>query len=139
MIPRRGTENFLSTIGQLDGRIDLYKGQYLVEQLRDSDVGQRGIDMELGNRILMDLCIMASKLAYENAEVVRNVVVDHWKVKLFYLLFILHFLPFLFIIFPNLGIKMFKQKQMHFVDFYNCWNGKYFGYNFCLSRTVRTF
>ncbi|KAH9713945.1 triacylglycerol lipase OBL1 [Citrus sinensis] len=48
--------------------------------------------MELVNRILMDLCIMASKLAYENAEVVRNVVVDHWK--------------------------------MHFVDFYNCWNGK---------------
>lgn len=79
VIPRRGTETFLSTIGQLDGRIDLYKGQCLVEQLRDSGVGQRGIDMELGNRILMDLCIMASKLAYENAEVVRNVVVDHWK------------------------------------------------------------
>ncbi|KDO53737.1 hypothetical protein CISIN_1g0372962mg, partial [Citrus sinensis] len=91
VIPRRGTETFLSTIGQLDGRIDLYKGQYLTEQLRYSDVGQSGIEMELVNRILMDLCIMASKLAYENAEVVRNVVVDHWK-------------------------------QMHFVDFYNCWN-----------------
>lgn len=83
MIPRRGTETFLSTIGQLDGRIDLYKCQYLTEQLRYSDVGQSGIEMELVNRILMDLCIMASKLAYENAEVVRNVVVDHWKVKLF--------------------------------------------------------
>ncbi|XP_052287402.1 triacylglycerol lipase OBL1 isoform X2 [Citrus sinensis] len=92
VIPQRGTETFLSTIGQLDGRIDLYKGQYLTEQLRYSDVGQSGIEMELVNRILMDLCIMASKLAYENAEVVRNVVVDHWK--------------------------------MHFVDFYNCWNGK---------------
>lgn len=80
MIPRRGTETFLSTIGQLDGRIDLYKGQYLTEQLRYSDVGHSGIEMELVNRILMDLCIMASKLAYENAEVVRNVIVDHWKV-----------------------------------------------------------
>ncbi|KAH9665522.1 triacylglycerol lipase OBL1 [Citrus sinensis] len=79
VIPQRGTETFLSTIGQLDGRIDLYKGQYLTEQLRYSDVGQSGIEMELVNRILMDLCIMASKLAYENAEVVRNVVVDHWK------------------------------------------------------------
>ncbi|TYH53349.1 hypothetical protein ES332_D09G094600v1 [Gossypium tomentosum] len=27
----------------------------------------------------MDLCMMASKLAYENAQVVKNVVVHHWK------------------------------------------------------------
>ncbi|OIW17237.1 hypothetical protein TanjilG_27434 [Lupinus angustifolius] len=65
VIPERGTETFISTIGQLDGRIDLYK--------------EIALKPEMGNRPLMDLCIMASKLAYENA-------------------------------------------QMHFVDFYNCWN-----------------
>lgn len=81
MIPQRGRDTFLSTIGQLDGRIDLYKGLSILEQVSDSDFGERGITIELGNRALMDLCIMASKLAYENAEVVRNVVVQHWKVS----------------------------------------------------------
>ncbi|KAK0595758.1 hypothetical protein LWI29_009727 [Acer saccharum] len=65
LIPQRDTDTFISTIGHLDGRIDLFSGHNL--------------KIELGNRPLMDLCMMASKLAYENAQVVRNVVVNHWK------------------------------------------------------------
>ncbi|KAE9616014.1 putative triacylglycerol lipase [Lupinus albus] len=65
VIPERGTETFISTIGQLDGRIDLYK--------------KRDLKPEMGNRALMDLCIMASKLAYENAQVIKKIVNHHWK------------------------------------------------------------
>ncbi|KAJ7963376.1 Lipase [Quillaja saponaria] len=65
VIPQRGTETFLSTIGHLDRRIDLCRGLSL--------------NVEMENRALMDLCMMASKLAYENAEVVRKVVHHHWK------------------------------------------------------------
>ncbi|XP_050234292.1 triacylglycerol lipase OBL1-like [Mercurialis annua] len=96
-IPKKGTENFLSTIGHLDGRIDLYKTTILSEKVDDSiaaDVSnvksELGIRSELGNRYLMDLCIMAAKLVYENEKVVQNVVERHWK--------------------------------MHFAAFYNCWN-----------------
>ncbi|KAJ0074748.1 hypothetical protein Patl1_33878 [Pistacia atlantica] len=96
VIPRRGTQTFLSTIGHLDDRIDLYKGQDLVEQLIcDSDSGESSVNLKMGNRALMDLCMMASKLAYENAEVVKDVV-HHWKAS--------------------------YSISMHFVDFYNCWN-----------------
>lgn len=78
IIPKRGTETFLSTIGQLDDRIDLYKGKKLVEGLQNINIPASGPG-ELDDRAIMDLCIMASKLAYENAQVVRNVVVHHWQ------------------------------------------------------------
>ncbi|KAF5733460.1 putative Triacylglycerol lipase [Tripterygium wilfordii] len=67
-IPKRGTETFISTIGQIDGRIDLYRAKYLVEEVGDSAYEEREMKVEPGSRALMDLCIMASKLAYENAE-----------------------------------------------------------------------
>ncbi|KAK2654646.1 hypothetical protein Ddye_014502 [Dipteronia dyeriana] len=79
VIPQRGTDTFISTIGHLDSRIDLFSGHNLAEDMRNSDLGERGLKIELGNRFLMDLCMMASKLAYENAQVVRNVVFHHWK------------------------------------------------------------
>ena len=72
MVPQRGTETFMSTVGQLDGRIELYRGHTLRQR-------EGGLKPELGNRALMDLCIMASKLAYENAQVIKNVVKYHWK------------------------------------------------------------
>ncbi|XP_021819949.1 uncharacterized protein LOC110761708 [Prunus avium] len=71
VVPQRGTETFISTIGHLDGRIDLYKGENLAETSLKAELGN--------NRALMDLCMMAAKLAYENAQVVRYIVVDHWK------------------------------------------------------------
>ncbi|KAG8643162.1 triacylglycerol lipase OBL1 [Manihot esculenta] len=79
-IPRRGSENFISTIGQLDGRIDLYRTVFLSEKADDSvNSDSHNVRSELGNRYLMDLCIMASKLVYENEKVVKNVVENHWK------------------------------------------------------------
>ncbi|KAK8279193.1 hypothetical protein V6Z11_D09G094700 [Gossypium hirsutum] len=62
IIPKRGTKTFISTIGQLDERVELYK------------VTERIVNLELDDRAIMDLCMMASKLAYENAQVVKNVV-----------------------------------------------------------------
>ncbi|MBA0767355.1 hypothetical protein Gotri_016248 [Gossypium trilobum] len=56
IIPKRGTETFISTIGQLDERVELYK------------VTERIVNLELADRAIMDLCMMASKLAYENAQ-----------------------------------------------------------------------
>ncbi|XVF74210.1 hypothetical protein PTKIN_Ptkin13bG0092200 [Pterospermum kingtungense] len=83
VIPKRGTKTFISAIGQLDERIDLYKGKKLVEELHNPASGEGVIrTFELDDRATMDLCIMASKLAYENAEVVRNVVVHHWRMHL---------------------------------------------------------
>ena len=80
MVPERGTETFISTIGQLDGRINLYKGESLAENIVASVYTEKTTtEEELGNRALMDLCIMASKLAYENAKVIREIVTDHWK------------------------------------------------------------
>lgn len=79
VIPQRGTEDFISTIGQLDGRIDLYKGESLAEEIRASAFAEREGEVGTGVRALMDLCIMASKLAYENAKVVKNIVNYHWK------------------------------------------------------------
>ncbi|RZC91538.1 hypothetical protein C5167_027606 [Papaver somniferum] len=104
--PQRNSETFISAIGHLDGRIDLYNkqmpssthddpllsstdangnGEMIVNDKKTSNIFDLGDD-----RCLMDLCMMASKLAYENAKVVRNIVVHHWK--------------------------------MHFVEFFNGWN-----------------
>ncbi|KAI4329009.1 hypothetical protein L6164_021316 [Bauhinia variegata] len=92
VIPRRDTEAFISSVGHIDGRVDLYKGQELAEANMGggSVAGEGGLIANMGNRALMDLCVMASKLAYENAQVIKSIVNNHWK--------------------------------MHFVDFYNCWN-----------------
>lgn len=79
VIPQRDTETFISSIGHLDGRIDLYRAENLLEQIDHSVSAEKTITEEIGNRAHMDLCIMASKLAYENAKVVRSIVVHHWK------------------------------------------------------------
>lgn len=81
MIPQRDTITFISSIGHLDGRIDLSKTDNLGVGSIDS-----GIEIE-NNRSLMDLCIMASKLAYENARVVEEIVVNHWKASILLLFF----------------------------------------------------
>lgn len=79
VIPRRGSTKFISTIGHIDGRINLDPRDVFVVG-NDVDVlGQMGIQLEAHNKSLMDLSMMASKLAYENATVIRNVVTLHWK------------------------------------------------------------
>ena len=79
VIPRRGTATFISTIGHIDGRINLDPSDVFVVQNEAATSGQRAIKLEAGNKSLMDLSMMASKLAYENATVIKNVVNLHWK------------------------------------------------------------
>ncbi|KAH7865372.1 hypothetical protein Vadar_005738 [Vaccinium darrowii] len=74
VMARRGSETFISAIGYLDGRIDLYTSNSPVEGFSEPASGGMGLQLESGNRVLMDLCMMASKLAYENAKVVSNVM-----------------------------------------------------------------
>lgn len=87
MVPQRGTETFISTIGHIDGRIELFKGKSTGEEVNGPVSGDTRLEVELGNRALMDLCIMASKLAYENAKVIKNVVLNHWKASKFLIFF----------------------------------------------------
>lgn len=99
--PQPGTETFLSLFGQVDGRIQLYRrsessaeaAEQRVDSVNSKETSvasvmseetsaaseETSIKAELGNRALMDLCVMASKLSYENAKVVRQIVTDHWK------------------------------------------------------------
>lgn len=90
-IPRRGSETFISTIGHIDGRINLDpRDVFVVENEEVSVLEQRGIQLEAGNRSLMDVSMMASKLAYENATVIKNVVNLHWKACFLILLFLVY-------------------------------------------------
>ena len=76
VVPKRGTETFISAIGHLDGRIDLLK----TDRLFEGDSVTSAL-LEDRNKALMDLCILSSKLAYENACLVKSVVDNHWKVR----------------------------------------------------------
>lgn len=80
VLPQRGSETFISAIGHVDGRINLYKSETLSRAAGEPEYLERAVEVEIGSQTLMDLCIMASKLAYENELVVRNVVNLHWKV-----------------------------------------------------------
>nr|GEW31582.1 hypothetical protein [Tanacetum cinerariifolium] len=79
VIPRRGSATFISTIGHIDGRINLDPSDVFMVQNEAATSGQRAIKLEAGNKSLMDLSMMASKLAYENATVIKNVINIHWK------------------------------------------------------------
>ncbi|KAI3455692.1 hypothetical protein Pfo_012355 [Paulownia fortunei] len=81
IIPKRDSETFISVIGHLDGRVDLFKTESFPKEINKPDFDKKNWQGEMGNRALMDLCMMASKLAYENAKVVRNVVDLHWKMN----------------------------------------------------------
>lgn len=83
MVPRRGTETFISTIGHLDGRINLLFEEKMDKGTTDSVSEERGFGLEMGNRTLVDLCVMASKLSYENEKVIQNIVLRHWKASYF--------------------------------------------------------
>eukprot|EP00253_Pinus_taeda_P011049 PITA_11049 len=77
LIPRRGSDTFLSIIGLLEHRVNLDHG------------GTRGVidsTIEPGKRFYADLCAMASTVAYENKLVIRNRVTEHWE---------MHFVEFL--------------------------------------------
>lgn len=123
MIPQRGSETFTSIIGHIDGRLNLlYNTEILTKEItRPDDFVDKNVELGMGHRALMGLCMMSSKLAYENENVVKNLVNHHWKVyiilhlRLYYSYFLDQLLQVTF---------AFSKTQMHFVDFYNCWNGK---------------
>ncbi|CAA3006777.1 uncharacterized protein LOC105166112 [Olea europaea subsp. europaea] len=79
VIPQRDSETFISAIGHLDGHIDLFKSEMMLNNTIEPDFWKKILQFGGGSQVLMDLCIIASKLAYENANVVRNVVNLHWK------------------------------------------------------------
>ncbi|KAJ7963377.1 Lipase [Quillaja saponaria] len=80
VVPQRDTESFLSLTGHLDGRVDLCKDQSFADGNDTNSVSDGGsLKVEMGNWALMDLCIMACKLAYENAQVIRSAVLHLWK------------------------------------------------------------
>ncbi|XP_060172969.1 triacylglycerol lipase OBL1 [Lycium barbarum] len=79
VIPQRGSETFISSIGHVDGRINLYKNAILTKEIARPDLGDKNMQLGMGHRALMDLCMMSSKLAYENENVLRDVVNHHWK------------------------------------------------------------
>lgn len=90
---QRGTANFVSINGHLDGRIDLSKkGDSLVEDIVASDKSEESrMQSQMGNPALMELTIMAAKLAYENAELIRRIVNDDWEASYSTLILFLHF------------------------------------------------
>ncbi|GLJ18997.1 hypothetical protein SUGI_0339590 [Cryptomeria japonica] len=61
-----GTKDFISFTGHLDRRLDLYHTNEKI--------------IELESRYCADISVMASKLAYENESVVRNVVTKRWEI-----------------------------------------------------------
>lgn len=72
--PIRETVNFVSPVGQLDGRKDL-------DEYNLASVASRVIDFwrQKQRRPLLDLCMMSAKLVYENELVVKTVVLSKWK------------------------------------------------------------
>lgn len=80
-MPRRGTETFISTVGYSDGRINLLNEDELLKRTGEFVSEERVFGLEMGNRALVDLCIMASKISYENEKVIQNIVLRHWKAR----------------------------------------------------------
>ncbi|XP_057840118.1 triacylglycerol lipase OBL1-like [Cryptomeria japonica] len=62
---KEDSESFISFTGHLDGHLDL---DYTTEKIIKS-----------GSRYCADISMMASKIAYENESVIRNVVTKRWK------------------------------------------------------------
>ncbi|XP_038902329.1 triacylglycerol lipase OBL1 isoform X3 [Benincasa hispida] len=79
VVPRRGTETFMSIVGLLDGRIDLLNEEKMLKGITVFVSEERSFGLEMENRNLVDLCVMASKLSYENEKVIQNIVLHHWK------------------------------------------------------------
>ncbi|KAH9300027.1 hypothetical protein KI387_011610, partial [Taxus chinensis] len=65
IIPKRGTEGFLSVVGHVEGRLDLYNS------------GPHEVDP--GDRFFADISVMASTLIYENELVIRKRVSENWR------------------------------------------------------------
>ncbi|WOL19812.1 hypothetical protein Cni_G28614 [Canna indica] len=74
VIPKRDAANYRSFIGHIDGRLDLYKSKSLMNffPLMEPQAGLDDINV-------LDLSMMAAKVAYENPAYIENAVTNHWK------------------------------------------------------------
>lgn len=72
--PSQGEAEYFSIIGLLDSRQDL-------RIQRDGRNEILSLDSDDSIRLTADLCMMASKLAYENEKVVERVVNQQWKMN----------------------------------------------------------
>ncbi|KAL4187405.1 hypothetical protein AMTRI_Chr09g18790 [Amborella trichopoda] len=74
VIPHRESSEFRTFIGFLDQRVDLYGGRNSHRLILDEMLTKVGV----GHEHLVDLCMLASKIAYENASFIEKVVTKHW-------------------------------------------------------------
>lgn len=81
MIPKEGTINWWTFLGLIDTRLDLTKSSALFSYLP-----QVGTLKTVFGVNLLELLLMASKIAYENAAVVEYAVTQRWKVGFWFLL-----------------------------------------------------
>ena len=77
VIPKEGTETWWTFLGLMDPRLDLTKSSSLITYLP-----QFGAIKTVFGVDLLELLLMASKVAYENAAVVEYAVTKRWKVGL---------------------------------------------------------
>lgn len=89
-IPRRDSVTFVSAIGHIDRRVDLFQGANLRQAIENFS----GSGIQIDSKPVMDLCMMASKLAYENEHVVKQVIDHHWKASLLYFVLFMCFNQF---------------------------------------------
>ncbi|KAG1334418.1 Lipase [Cocos nucifera] len=76
VIPKRDDANYRSFIGHIDGRLELYKSNSLIHYFPLMDTPE---NIGIGDINILDLSMMAAKVAYENAAYVENAVTNHWK------------------------------------------------------------
>ncbi|KAJ1698566.1 hypothetical protein LUZ63_007078 [Rhynchospora breviuscula] len=76
-VPERDSEKYLSVVGYLDRRIELHK--FYTESNREEIRKPGELPLQMEGEVMMDLCIMASKIVYENANVVQSIVNQNWK------------------------------------------------------------
>ncbi|KAG0593134.1 hypothetical protein KC19_1G307000 [Ceratodon purpureus] len=80
VIPKPGADNFLSMIGHMDPRCDLYVDTSAAGKAASTRADALVFpDEDVGSRRTADVCVLAAKLAYENPNVVKRVVEQNWK------------------------------------------------------------
>lgn len=80
IIPDSNADNYLSCIGHLDPRTDLFVDKS-EEGQADSTRADTVVfpDENVGSRRTADVCVMTAKLAYENPAVVKRIVTECWN------------------------------------------------------------
>ncbi len=82
VFPKVGESNYHTLIWQLDPRTKLYTDTSASAKADSTKTDTDSFPVEgTGSRRTLDVTIMASKLVYENQEVVKKVVEQDWNVR----------------------------------------------------------